>query len=61
MNKQTYIILVNYNGYKDTIECIKSLKNLKYNNYKIIIVDNASTDNSINELNLDSASNAERH
>ena len=45
MNKQTYIILVNYNGYKDTIECIKSLKNLKYNNYKIIIVDNASSDN----------------
>ena len=51
MNKQTHIILVNYNGYKDTIECIKSLKNLKYNNYKIIIVDNASSDNSINELN----------
>lgn len=22
-----YIILVNYNGYKDTIECVNSLKN----------------------------------
>lgn len=41
-----YICLVNYNGYEDTIECIESLKNITYENYKIIIVDNASTDNS---------------
>jgi GT2 family glycosyltransferase len=41
-----YIILVNYNGYKDTIECVNSLKKINYNNYKIIIVDNASSDDS---------------
>lgn len=38
------IILLNYNGYKDTIECIKSLKNISYKNLDIIIVDNNSTD-----------------
>ena len=37
-----YIILINYNGWKNTIECINSIFNNKYNNYKIIIVDNAS-------------------
>lgn len=42
-----YIILVNYNGYKDTIECVKSLEKIDYSNYKIIIIDNASTNNSI--------------
>lgn len=36
------IILVNYNGISDTIECIKSINNIKNKNYKIIVVDNAS-------------------
>ncbi|WP_123054655.1 glycosyltransferase family 2 protein [Clostridium sp. JN-1] len=45
-----YIILVNYNGYKDTIECVNSLKRTSYNNYKILIVDNASTNNSLEVL-----------
>lgn len=45
-----YIVLVNYNGYKDTIECIESLKNIEYKNYKIIVVDNASSDESIDIL-----------
>ncbi|GKU27269.1 rhamnosyltransferase [Clostridium folliculivorans] len=40
------IILLNYNGIKDTIECIESLNNIDYNNYEIIIVDNNSSDNS---------------
>lgn len=37
------IILVLYNGYADTIECIKSLKKVHYDNYNITVVDNAST------------------
>lgn len=45
-----YIILVNYNGINDTIECIESLKKINYSNYKIIIIDNGSSDNSVNIL-----------
>lgn len=37
------IILVNYNGFIDTVECVKSLKKIGYRNYRIIIVDNGST------------------
>lgn len=37
------IILVNYNGFDDTVECIKSIEAVNYPNYKIIVVDNAST------------------
>ena len=40
------IILVNYNGVNDTFECIESLSTSTYNNFKIIVVDNKSTDNS---------------
>lgn len=44
------IILVNYNGYLDTIECIKSLNQLKYRSYNVIIVDNGSTNDSYSIL-----------
>lgn len=37
------IILVNYNGYEDTVECLKSLEAVTYANKKIYVVDNAST------------------
>lgn len=44
-----YTIILNYNNFKDTYECVDSLSHLeKANmfNHKIIIVDNASTDGS---------------
>lgn len=45
-----YIILVNFNSYKDTIECVRSLKKINYLNYKIVIVDNNSKNDSVKEL-----------
>lgn len=45
-----YIIILNWNGYKDTIECIESIKKITYKNYDILIIDNGSTDNSVTEL-----------
>ncbi|MEQ8156407.1 MAG: glycosyltransferase family 2 protein [Clostridiaceae bacterium] len=44
MDKKVFIILVNYNGSKDTIDCIKSLKDIDYKNYEIVVVDNNSRD-----------------
>ncbi|NJD54594.1 MAG: glycosyltransferase family 2 protein [Candidatus Methanoperedens sp.] len=41
------IIIINWNGKQDTIECLTSLKKIDYSNFEIIIVDNASTDGSI--------------
>ncbi|WP_163195309.1 glycosyltransferase family 2 protein [Clostridium thermarum] len=46
MNKSVFIILLNYNGSADTIDCIRSLEKTDYDNYKIVVVDNESTDNS---------------
>lgn len=51
MKDITYIILVNYNGINDTKKCIESIrKNEKNLNYKIVVVDNASTDDSVEKL-----------
>lgn len=44
------IILVNYNGSTDTIDCIKSLNKIKNLKFEIIVVDNCSTDDSIEKL-----------
>lgn len=44
IDKKVYIILVNYNGSVDTIECIESLKVIEHSNYEIVVVDNNSTD-----------------
>lgn len=48
--KLVYIVVLNYNGYKDTIECLKSLSKINYKNYKIVVVDNCSTDNSVENI-----------
>ncbi|EGQ9111195.1 glycosyltransferase [Vibrio alginolyticus] len=44
------IISVYYNREKSVDESVNSLINQKYNNYKIILVDDGSTDNTFNEL-----------
>lgn len=41
------IIILNWNGKEDTIECIESLKHISYPNYDILLVDNGSTDGSV--------------
>lgn len=46
MTKLIYIILVNYNGFNDTCECLESIIKSTYKNFKILIVDNNSLDGS---------------
>ncbi|HVY01966.1 MAG TPA: glycosyltransferase family 2 protein [Candidatus Nanoarchaeia archaeon] len=44
------IVIVNWNGGQKIKNCLESLKKTSYKNYKVILVDNGSTDNSIAEL-----------
>lgn len=44
------IILVNYNNWKDTLECIDSLKKSGIEDSNILIIENCSTNNSFEEL-----------
>lgn len=46
------IVLLNYNGANDTIDCLQSLLSISYHNYNIIIVDNDSSDKSIEEIKI---------
>jgi GT2 family glycosyltransferase len=48
--KSVFIILLNWNGWRDTVECLKSLASLDYENWQVIVVDNGSTDNSVMQI-----------
>lgn len=44
------IIILNWNGWEDTIECLESLYQINYPNYNVIVVDNASKNESIEKI-----------
>ena len=50
MNPNVAIIILNWNGWEDTIECLESLFQITYPNYKVIVIDNNSTDESIKKI-----------
>jgi len=51
MNTKYLIILLNYNNWQDTVECIQSLNSCNINNSNILIVENCSVDISAKKLN----------
>ena len=44
------IIVLNWNGWEHTIECLESVYQNTYPNYEVVVVDNASTDDSIEKI-----------
>lgn len=44
------IIILNWNGADDTIECIESITKSEFQNFRIIVVDNGSIDDSVNRI-----------
>lgn len=50
MKPNVSIVILNWNGWKDTVECLESLYQINYTNYNVIILDNASSDSSIKKI-----------
>jgi len=44
------IIILNWNGWKDTIECLESVVRNTYSNYQVIVIDNGSTNASMEKI-----------
>lgn len=42
--------VLNYNGWRDTVECLESVQWLSYPNYRIVVIDIGSTDGSIEKI-----------
>jgi len=49
-NPRVTIIILNWNGWEDTVECLESIFQINYHNFVVIVVDNASEDDSIEKL-----------
>lgn len=43
-------IVLNWNGWRDTVECLKSLQGSDYSSLTVIVVDNGSTDDSVQRI-----------
>lgn len=52
MKNLASIVILNWNTAKDTIECIKSLKNQTFKNFEIILVDNGSRKEEIQKIDI---------
>jgi hypothetical protein len=48
--KKVYIIILNYKGWRDTIECLESVLKLDYPHFQIVVIDNASGDGSLEQI-----------
>jgi len=44
------IIILNWNGWEDTIECLESVYQITYPNYDVIVVDNGSENESVEKI-----------
>ena len=50
MNPNVAIIILNWNGWRDTIECLESLYQIDYLSYDVIVLDNDSHDKSLKKI-----------
>ena len=46
----SYVIILNWNGWQDTIECLESVLRLDYDSFRVIVCDNASGDHSLDRI-----------
>ncbi len=53
MEKKVCIIVLNWNGKEDTLDCLISLRSTDYGNYRVVLVDNGSEDDSVAAVRRD--------
>jgi GT2 family glycosyltransferase len=46
VNKRVEVVVLNWNGYEDSIACIRSVQKQSYPNFHVLVVDNHSSDRS---------------
>lgn len=47
---RVYVVILNWNGWADTIECLESVFRLDYPEFRVIVCDNASEDGSLEQI-----------
>lgn len=47
---RVHIVILNWNGWRDTLECLESVFKLDYPNYQVVVCDNDSSDKSLEQI-----------
>jgi GT2 family glycosyltransferase len=47
---RVYVIILNWNGWRDTLACLESVLLLDYDNLCVVVCDNGSTDDSVTQI-----------
>src|SRR5215211_7434237 len=47
---RVHILLLNFNGWRDTLECLESVLRLDYPDFRVIVCDNGSSDGSVERI-----------
>jgi GT2 family glycosyltransferase len=47
---RVYIVVLNWNGWQDTVACVTSVRALTYDDYRVVVVDNGSSDGSVERV-----------
>ena len=50
LHPRVHVVVLNWNGWRDTIACLVSLQQQDYPNFHLLVVDNDSSDGSMHEL-----------
>jgi GT2 family glycosyltransferase len=50
LQNHVYVVLVNWNGSRETIECLESVLRSDYASFRVVVADNASSDDSMERL-----------
>jgi GT2 family glycosyltransferase len=50
MRLKVFIVLLNWNGWENTIQCLESLFRSNYKDFRVIVCDNLSTDGSMDKI-----------
>ncbi len=46
------LCILNWNGGKDTVDCLESVRNLSYPHFQIVVLDNGSEDDSVEQIKM---------
>ena len=49
-DQRVYIVILNWNGWRDTQECLESVLHLEGHDYAVVVCDNASSDGSMEHI-----------
>jgi GT2 family glycosyltransferase len=50
LKQKVFIVIANYNGHLDTLDCLESIMKQRYSTFQTIVIENSKTDSSLKQI-----------